>query len=105
MNFYEVMVETWKEGLRATNQEHLIGCGLNPLPPQGGIVKTKKKINKREPAPTTSELIKQEIKEKRGQLKKEGDRRRKAILSKEIEQLDKRLFKLLVAEKQQQELF
>lgn len=99
------MVNLWKEGLAATGQLHLIGCGKTPIPEIKPVRQSKWKGSKKPVINPTVENLKQEIKDKRKQYRKEGDRRRKAILNKELETLDKQLFKLQLADKQQQELF
>jgi hypothetical protein len=104
-NFYTAMVNLWKEGLTATGQSHLIGCGKTPVPEIKPVKQSKWKAGKKPVINPTIENLKQEIKDKRKQYRKEGDRRRKAILSKEIDSLDKQWYKLMVAEKQQQTLF
>lgn len=104
MNFYNNMINLWKQGLIATGQDYLIGCGTQPHETVK-VVKQQKIKSKQSTTTPTPEMIKQEIKTKREQLRKEGDRRRKAMLSKEIDTLDKQWYKLMVAEKQQQELF
>jgi hypothetical protein len=104
MNFYLNMINLWKQGLIATGQDYLIGCGTQSCE-SVKVVKQQKVKSKQSTSTPTPEMIKQEIKVKKEQLRKEGDRRRKAMLNKEIEVLDKQWYKLMVAEKQQQELF